>query len=233
VSGPRFVPLVQRVRALSRGQTVLSSTETLLALEPGHLPVYYVPSVLVDLGTGAAGTDRRGAVTRFPLPGAPRAAYRVDVPAPGWEPVAGHYALRFTALDAWYEEDEPVRVHPRDPYHRVDVLRTSRRVVVPGLASSTRPALLLETGLPERWYLPRADVDWPALRPHPTVTGCPYKGVAEYWSTVDDPDRPVAWSYPDPVAECPRIAGLVAFFGERVDIEVDGVRQERPRSPWS
>lgn len=212
---------------------MVSSTETVLALEPGHLPVYYVPSLAVALDPVGASETRRGRLTRFSLPGAPRAAYRVDVPAPGWEPVAGHYALRFTALDAWYEEDDEVRVHPRDPYHRVDVLRSSRHVVVPGLAASRKPLLLLETGLPVRWYLPRADVDWAALRPHPTVTECPYKGVAEYWSTVAEPERPVAWSYPVPVPECPRIAGLVAFFGERVDIEVDGVREQRPRTPWS
>jgi uncharacterized protein (DUF427 family) len=181
----RFVALVQRVRAVHSGQTVLDSTGVLLALEPGHLPVYHVPAHdVLSMEPGGVTQTRRGTVTRFTVAGVPRAAYRVDVPAPGWEPVAGYMAFRFSALDAWYEEDEPVRVHPRDPYHRVDVLASSRHVEVPGLASSTRPSLLLETGLPERWYLPRTDVSWDALRPHPLVTGCPYKGVAEYWSSA-------------------------------------------------
>jgi uncharacterized protein (DUF427 family) len=141
-------------------------------------------------------------------------------------------------FDAWYEEDEPVVGHPRDPFHRVDMRRSSRhvRVELDGepLAESSRATLLFETSLPTRFYLPREDV-LIDLHPSGKRTYCPYKGQASYWS-LDVPGRThqdVAWSYEDPLQDAAPITGLVAFFDERVDVVLDGERRPRPRTAVS
>jgi uncharacterized protein (DUF427 family) len=132
-----------------------------------------------------------------------------------------------------------VFVHAKDPTKRVDVLPSERhvRVEIAGepVAESRRPHALFETTLPTRWYLPADDVRWDLLEPSDTVTQCPYKGTARYWSVRAGGElyRDVVWSYPDPIPECPRIAGLICFFNEKVDVTVDGVREERPVTPWS
>ena len=142
-------------------------------------------------------------------------------------------------MDHWYEEDEEIFIHPRDPYHRVDVLRSDRDVHVSldgeDLARSTRALALFETNLPTRWYLPREDVS-AELIDSETVTGCPYKGMASYYSVqLGDGrvERDLVWCYREPYDEVARIAGLVCFFNERVDLKLDGDLQERPESPWS
>ena len=144
-------------------------------------------------------------------------------------------AFDWHAMDAWYEEEDEVFVHARDPHKRVDVLESSRHVVVSVddvvLADTRRPRLLFETGLPTRYYIPPEDVRMDLLRPSEKHTQCPYKGTASYLSSETEQD--VAWFYPEPIPEQPRIQGLIAFFNERVDIDVDGEREERPRSQWS
>jgi len=138
-------------------------------------------------------------------------------------------------MDAWYEEEDEVFVHARDPHKRVDVLQSSRHVVVSVggtvLADSRRPCLLFETGLPTRYYIPPDDVRMDLLRPSEKHTQCPYKGTASYLSSETEED--IAWFYPEPIPEQPRIAGLIAFFNERVDVEVDGEPEERPETQWS
>jgi uncharacterized protein (DUF427 family) len=142
-------------------------------------------------------------------------------------------------MDAWYEEDEQVFEHPRDPYHRVDVLQSSRqvRVEIGGqvVAESRHPRLLFETNLPTRYYLPVEDVRMDLLEATQTSTVCPYKGTASYWRLRGDPPaRDVAWSYLDPIPEIPKIRGLIAFFNERVDaLYVDDELQDKPKTPWS
>ena len=165
-----------------------------------------------------------------------------DRPAAGFCPadpdLAGYVVLDFGAFDAWYEEDEPNLAHPRDPFHRIDVLPSSRpvRVELDGqlLAESSRPALLFETMLPTRYYLPREDIR-AELIPSSTTSYCAYKGRASYWSaTVGGrlvPD--LAWIYEDPLHEAAQVRGLVAFFDERIDLSLDGTRRERPVTPWS
>ncbi len=129
--------------------------------------------------------------------------------------------------------------HPRDPYHRVDVLGSSRHVQVRVggvlIAESRRPRLLFETGLPVRYYLPKLDVRLDLLTPSPTRTRCPYKGEAVYWSVqaAGDVYENIVWSYPAPIPETPKIENLLAFFNEKTDIVVDGVAQERPVTRWS
>ena len=151
------------------------------------------------------------------------------------ERLGGHIVLDFGAFDGWLEEDEPIVSHPYDPYHRVDVRRSTRhvRIELDGvvIAASTRPVLLFETSLPLRIYLPREDLRL-ALHPSERRTVCPYKGRASYWSVevggelVED----LAWSYEEPLPSVGAIAGLVAFWNERVDVVLDGEPRERPRT---
>jgi uncharacterized protein (DUF427 family) len=149
--------------------------------------------------------------------------------------LAGYVVVDFDAFDAWYEEDERNVAHPRDPFHRIDIVHSSRhvRVLADGevLADSTRPCLLFEPPLPVRYYLPREDVRMDLLRPSDTRTQCAYKGGATYWATADGGD--VAWTYEAPLREASEVTGFVAFFNERVDLEVDGRVLERPITPWS
>lgn len=153
--------------------------------------------------------------------------------------LAGTVRLDWQAMDAWFEEDELVHVHPRDPHRRVDVLQSSRhvRIEVDGVtvADSRRPMALFETGLPVRWYLPMTDVRMDLLTPTDRVTSCPYKGDANYWSvTVDGTvHRDLAWCYRHPTRESAPIAGRVCFYDERVDVYLDGELQERPTTPFS
>jgi uncharacterized protein (DUF427 family) len=150
----------------------------------------------------------------------------------------GYVVLDFDAFDAWHEEDVLTVGHPHDPYHRIDALPSSRsvRLELDGvvLAESSRPVLLFESMLPMRFYLPRDDVR-AELVPSPTRTTCAYKGHAGYWSAVvaGTPVPDLAWSYAEPLHDAAAVRGLVAFFDERVDVVLDGVRRERPVTPWS
>ncbi len=147
--------------------------------------------------------------------------------------------LEWHAMDAWFEEDEEVFTHARDPYTRVDILAGSRhvRVEVDGVtvAESTAPRLLFETGLPVRYYLPKTHVRMDLLERSDTVTHCPYKGRAAHWSVRarDGVRRDLAWSYEAPFPESQKIMGLIAFYDERVDVYVDGVLQQRPVTKFS
>jgi uncharacterized protein (DUF427 family) len=142
-------------------------------------------------------------------------------------------------MEAWFEEDEEVFVHPRNPYTRVDILRASRsvRIEVAGavVAETTHPTFLFETGLPRRTYIPKLDVRMALLQPTDSASMCPYKGTARYWSVRagDDVYRDLAWSYDAPFRESAPIAGLVAFYDEKVDVYVDGELQPRPKTHFS
>jgi uncharacterized protein (DUF427 family) len=171
---------------------------------------------------------------------AEQAAWGHPDPPPDRRALRGHVAFEWGKMDAWFEEDDEVYVHARDPYKRVDVLHSSRhvRVVVAGevVAETRRPSLLFETGLPTRYYIPKADVRMDPLEPTPTETRCPYKGVASYYSvrcgatTVRD----IAWCYRHPISECAKIEDLICFFDERVDgLYVDAELQPKPRTRWS
>jgi len=248
-SGVQIEPSARRVRAYFGGEPIADSTHVLLVTEPRRLPVYYFPmsDVRMDLlrptaySNGAVGA--KAPIARWSLQYGDRLVEQV-----GWsfrEPDAEHAPLReyiafyWAKLDAWFEEDEEVYVHPRSPHHRVDVMSSSRhiKVVVDGevVAETHRPHVLFETGLPARYYIPRVDVRQDLLVSSETITQCPYKGRAEYWSVrIGDKEyKDLVWSYPFPIAECPKIAQLVSFFNERVDIYVDGELEIRPRTMWS
>jgi uncharacterized protein (DUF427 family) len=236
----------KRVRAYFDGEAIADSTRVKLVWEKPYYPTYYFPlaDVRMERLSPSGDTERspsRGTGEILNVNGVLRtargAAYRY--PESPISDLADLVAFRWDALDAWFEEDEEVFVHARDPYTRVDVLRSSRHIqVVVGdveVANSHHPTLLFETGLPVRYYLPKPDIRMDLLTPRPTVTQCPYKGTAEYWSIVTAQEvlEDCAWSYRAPLLESAGIGGLVSFYDEKVDIYVDGRLQERPRTIFS
>jgi uncharacterized protein (DUF427 family) len=240
-------PTPKRIRVLVGGETIADSRGAFLLHEGGHQPIYYFPPEDVR-ADALSPSDRhthcpkKGDASYYDIAGGDKmvdagAWYYPEV-LPGAPPrLAGLIAFYWQRMDHWYEEDEEVFVHPRDPYHRVDVIPSSRqvRISVEGevLAQSTRAMALFESGLPTRWYLPREDVV-ASLSDSDTVTRCPYKGTASYYS-VDGAEggKDLIWYYPDPLPEVGRIAGLVCFFNERVELELDGEAVERPATTWS
>ena len=238
----------RRMRGRFGGETIVDSTHAKLLHEQAHLPVYYFPEseVRMDL---LEPTDHR---TTCPFKGeasywsvraggrlAENAAWSYPQPIADAPPLAGYVAFYWHAMDEWLEEDEPAIVHARDPYHRVDVLDTSRRVRVSLngelLADTTRAKVIFETGLPPRWYIPPEDVRTQLLVDSDKQTGCAYKGFASYKSVQagDALEEDLVWLYPQPTREAAPIAGHLAFFNERVDLEIDGEPQERPVTQWS
>ena len=189
-------PFPRRVRGVRGGETVIDSDEVQLVHRTRHLLRWSFPAAAV-------------AVTAAPDPAVP-----------------GNVVVEWRAVDQWFEEDEPVFVHVRDPYHRVDCFATSRRVRVSlgdaVLADSTAAVALYETGLPVRYYLPPADVAMELLRQSDTSSQCPYKGTASYWTAeadgraVDD----VAWTYEEPLRESERVAGHLCFYDDRATVVV-------------
>jgi uncharacterized protein (DUF427 family) len=236
----------KRVRAFLGDQAVVDSIRPVLVWEKPYYPAYYFPvadvrTELLEAEAGVEHSTSRGDGRLFTIKAggkvAPGAALRYeDSPI---EELRDLIRLDWDAMDAWFEEDEEVFTHPRDPYTRVDILPSSRhvRVQVDGVtvAESTSPRLLFETGLPARYYLPKTHVRMDLLEPTDSVTHCPYKGQAEWWSVRigDKVHEDLAWSYRTPLPESQKIAGLVAFYNEKVDIYVDGVLQERPHTKFS
>jgi uncharacterized protein (DUF427 family) len=236
----------KRVRAYLHGELVADTTRPLLVWEVPYYPTYYFPEAdvrgdLLRAEEEFAHSPSRGDGRMFTVVAggeeAPRGALRYDESP--LEELRDAIRLEWGAMDAWFEEDEQVFTHPRDPYTRVDILPSSRhvRVEVDGvtIAESTKPTLLFETGLPARYYLPRTHVRMDLLEATDTVSHCPYKGQAEYWHVRagDAVHADLAWSYPTPLPESQKIAGLIAFYNEKVDLHVDGVRQERPSTKFA
>lgn len=245
----RVEPAPRRVRGYLGGELIFDTTRARYVWELPYFPQYYIPAEDVDArfladekheqntrrgparlhGLHAGGVDRPGAVRVF---GADAIAG-----------VAGTARFDWGALDAWYEEDEQVFVHPRSPYVRVDALRSHRRVRVSldgvTLAETASPVLVFETGLPTRYYIDRTDVAFGHLVPSDTRTACPYKGrTSGYWSVrlngpVRDGHQDLAWAYDFPTRQLLPIAGLIAFYNEKLDIDLDGQRLPRPRTHFS
>ena len=242
----RLEPAAKRVRAFLDGHVVADSSRPVLVWEVPYYPTYYFPladvhAELLEAEGGVVHSPSRGDGHTFTVTAggarAPRAALRyTESPI---EELRDLVRLEWSAMDAWFEEDEQVYTHPRDPYTRVDILASSRhvRIDVDGttIAESTSPRLLFETGLPVRYYLPKPHVRLDLLEPTDSVSHCPYKGQAEWWSvrTPGGVREDLAWSYPAPLPESQKIAGLIAFYDEKVDVYVDGVLQERPRTKFT
>lgn len=238
-----FEPCRKRVRAISGTETIADSTDTVLALETGHLPVYYFPRADVRMEL-LRPTDRRthcpykGEASYWSIESGSRtidnAVWCYERPLAAAETIAGRLAFYWDKIDHWLEEDEEIFGHPRDPHHRVDVRPSSRevRVIFAGeiVARTDRAMFLFETGFPPRYYIPPEDVRQELLIPSGRETICPYKGRASYWSirVGDRVAEDAVWAYREPLDDCPRIRGHFCFYPEKVDqLLVEG---ERSRS---
>lgn len=227
----------RRVRVVFNEETIADSTRAKLLHETDHMPVYYFPAD--DVRTDLLDPSERR--TRCPHKGeasyasvrvgdrtAADAVWRYPDPVEGAPALRDYMAFEWDRMDAWYEEDDEVFVHPRDPYHRVDALRSSRHVRVRAggevIAETRRPVLLFETSLPIRCYVLREDVRMDRLEASPTRTRCPYKGrTSVYWNvrTGDTQVDDAGWSYDHPLPAAGPLAGRIAFYSEKVEIEVD------------
>ena len=236
----RYEPTSKRIRARLGSADVLDSRRAVIIWEPRRVvPCYAVPAddvagVLTPAAPAERSSDSPAVLhpgipfSRHSTPGtamdvsagdatAAGAAFRLDDPD-----LEGYIAFNPDAFD-WMEEDDSVLSHPRDPFHRVDIRHSSRHVKVSHgdttLAESTAPAMVFETGLDERIYIPAADVNWDALAPTDSSTICPYKGTASYWKLAGDSSDDVAWSYQEPLVPAAEIAGYVCFYDNLVDVK--------------
>ena len=232
---PYAEPLRRRMRVRFGDAWIADSDDVVLLHEPGRYPVAYFPLGAVtegvlrpeehltrhaDFGTTAWYTARAGEHSK------PRAAWQhTDLPDYASE-LKGRVAFAWRAMDAFYEEDERIAGHAADPYHRIDIRRTSRHLLVRDgdrvIADTTGPLALYESGFAPRWYVPAAGVDQSALTPAPGQTFCPYKGLCSYYDIAGA--HRAAWSYRDAWPEAGRISGLISFEPDKVAVYLDGTR---------
>ncbi len=242
-------PMARRVRVVFQGRTIADSRRPLLMMEHKLVPVYYFPPADVDDETMSA--TEHG--THCPFKGdaaywtvevdgraAENAVWAYPSPVPGMAAIKDHRAFYWDKMDHWYEEDEEVFVHARDPYKRIDVVESHRpvEVVLGGevVAASSRARFLYETGMPLRFYLPAEDVRMDLLAPSDRRTACPYKGEAVYWrARVGEREfEDIVWSYPEPLPETGRIKDYLCFFNEQVDeIRLEGETVPKLKTKWS
>lgn len=227
----------KRIRVFFAGDVIADSVTAQLGYVTGRHPEYLIPAsdtawtnLVVDDVTldDSLGSYRP---VRSAMGGREIGRSHVDGPANGLASFA------FDTMDAWFEEDEQIWFHARDPYRRVEVIESSRQIeiTVGGqvVARSSRPRLVTETGLPERWYVPHIDVDWTQLTSSDTSSGCQYKGIADWWHVYQPGSEQLAdvvWGYERPVPEANKLAGLVSFYAEHAAVEtyLDGVLQQKP-----
>jgi uncharacterized protein (DUF427 family) len=230
-----FEDTPKRIRAVFAGETVADSRRTKLLFETAIMPVHYFPveDVRMDLLTA---TDH---TTHCPFKGdasyrtikvgdaeAENAAWTYPEPNPESSWLEGYVAFYFDKMDRFFEEDEEILGHPRDPYHRIDILRSSRRIKVVAngetVAETNRPMALFETGFPPRFYVPPEDVNTGLLAQSDTKTRCPYKGLASYWNVAANGEgiEDAAWAYPEPLAEAAGIGSHFCFYDGKVSVEV-------------
>lgn len=230
------------------GDEIIADSKQVLFLQqygPDRMPTYYFPitDIRMDMLEPSAHEPSSDEFQYWDVKVARQvakhAAWTYTHPLSNLSALKGHITFTWNAMQAWYEEEEEVFIHARDPYKRIDVLASSRhvRVEIAGetVADTHRPYLLFETSLPTRYYIPQEDVRMHLLELNRLKTTCPYKGTASYWSVKlkDHVAKNVVWSYPEPIHEIPKIKNLLCFFNERVDTYVDGELQERPYTPWS
>jgi uncharacterized protein (DUF427 family) len=239
----------RRVRVTFNAETIADSTAAHLLFETRHLPVYYFPRADVRMDLLRATEHHtycpyKGTASYWSIAAGHRISENAvwGYPEPFSEVAAikDYVAFYWDRVDHWFEEDDEIFVHARDPYKRVDVVNSSRsvKVILAGVtvAETTRARFLYETRLPTRYYIPPEDVRLDLLVPSDKVTACPYKGTARYHSArIGDRAFPdIVWCYPEPILECPKIKDYLCFFNEHVDeILLDGAPVPRPLTPWS
>ncbi|TDC46687.1 DUF427 domain-containing protein [Jiangella ureilytica] len=262
----RFEPSPKRIRAVLGGDTWADTVAGMVVWEPRRIvPGYAIPEADLDAEPIPAGPasaeaeehpvqvhaggppvlDPRTPFSVRTTQGEPLSLRRgsVVLDGAGFRPadpdLAGYVILDWSAFDQWFEEDDEVFAHPRDPFKRIDVRSSSRHVVISVdgvvLAETTRARLLFETHLPTRTYVPRSDVRLQLLEPSETRSWCAYKGHARYWSARigGELHRNLAWSYEDPLSDGVEVKDHITFFDEKVDVTVDSTPVPRPVSPWS
>lgn len=225
------LPCPKRIRVMANGQVLADSSKVLILFESDHIPIYYFPLADIRMDLFEPGARRtkspfKGTARHYSLQGAEGKyddiLWHYAEPAPGSCDLSDYGSFYWHEVDRWFEEDEEVFVHVRDPFRRVDCLPSTRQVQVEQngtiIAESARGVFLFETGLPTRHYLPLEDVRREYLEPSDTRTHCPYKGEAHYYHLrVGDAFlKNAVWYYPDPVHEAARIRGLVCFATEFV-----------------
>jgi len=236
----------KRIRAQLGGVFVADSNKVKMVWEKPYYPTYYFPiaDVRMDLLAPTGETRRspsRGTADVHTVKVAGREAADAarlwtDVKL---DAIRDHVSLDWSSMDHWYEEEDEVYVHARDPYTRIDILQGSQHVevVVNGvkIADTTKPKLLFETGLPVRYYMPKTDVAMEYLTATDTETICPYKGSAGYWSVTAGGEtfEDIVWGYRAPLRESDGIAGYVSFYNEKVDVFVDGELEKKPKTIFS
>jgi uncharacterized protein (DUF427 family) len=244
-----FEDFPRRMRAEFAGETIVDSRHAKLLHEHGLLPTLYFPAeeVRTDLFRPSEKHTKcpwKGQASYWSLDVAgivaKDAVWEYKDPIPESPPVKGYFGIYWDKMDRWLEEDEETIGHVRDPYHRVDILGSSRHVKVSldgvVLAETKRPKALYETSLPVRWYIPPEDVRLDLLqRSDKPQSICAYKGYADYLSVQVNGEvkKDLVWTYAEPRRDAERIRGHLCFYNEFVDIEVDGEPQGRPESPFS
>ena len=250
LSIPEFEESPKWVRTMFGGETIADSTGVMILRRANRLPVYCFPKedVRMDL------MEQTQHISEFPPQGtatywnikvgnkiAENAAWNFLNPKDVWQSLKDYLIFEWGKMDSWYEEDEEVFVHLRDPYHRVDILKSTRKIrIVVGeqtVAETDRPLLLFETGFPTRYYIPKEDVHMNFLKPSDLKTRCPYKGIASsYWSIKvgDKILENCVWSIHDPLPAAYKIKDYLCFFNEKVDaIYVNNELVPKPKTPWS
>jgi uncharacterized protein (DUF427 family) len=235
----------KRVRTYLHGELVADTRTPFLVWEHPYFPTYYVPASDVHATLIPAGDTQHspsrgdGEVLHVKVATATAERAALRYPDSPLKQLRDLVRIDWNAMTEWLEEDEPVYTHPRDPYKRVDILASSRhvRVEIDGVtvADSRQPRILFETGLPARYYVPLSEIRMDLLRPSDTVTHCPYKGAASYWTvdTGQGAHEDVVWIYRAPLPESQKVAGLACFYNEKVDIYLDGELQDRPKTKFS
>ena len=242
-------PSPRRVRVKFAGETIVDSTSALLMCEGGHVPIYYFPMADVRMDLFAP-TDNdshcgyKGHASYWTLKVGDQVEENVmwsyRDPYEEMLKIKDHVAFYWDRMESWWEEDEEIFKHARDPKHRVDAILSHRpvKVVLGGetIAETTNARFVFETNHPVRYYIPAGDVGMDLLMGSDAKSQCPYKGIASYYSGaiggVPYPD--IAWTYRSPIEECPKIRDLICFYNENVDaIHVDGAEVEKPVTKWS
>ncbi|KAL5486128.1 hypothetical protein ACEPAI_7172 [Sanghuangporus weigelae] len=243
-SKPHIEPSLKRVRVLFGGKWIVDTRAAKLVFERWehpYYPTYFFSTTDIKKEYLRPSFSDSAQKEVFDIVVGEKVAEKAVVTYKDQGDLSGLSKIVFASMDAWFEEDEQIFVHPKDPYKRIEVLQSSRhiRVEIDGVevANSERPRLLFETGLPVRTYIPKIDCRMDLFEPTKLITECPYKGIASYYS-VRLPDsgklaENVVWWYRTPLAECIDIKGLVAFYDEKVNVWVDGEKQEQPQSIFS
>jgi uncharacterized protein (DUF427 family) len=229
----RVEPSGRWVRGYIGNTAVIDSKHVVVVYGARRLATYFFPTADVRMDLLSASFVNENGEQRWTLSVDGRTVEDIAWTYPDRDDVKDLVAFEWRKIERWYEEDDEVFVHPRDPHHRVDVMNSSRhiKVVIDGevVAETRQPRLLFETGIRTRYYIPKVDVRMDLLEPTPTSTACPYKGNAVYWSARVGakvfPD--IVWSYPFPTLESAKIQNMLSFYNDQVEIYVDGELEKR------